>query len=320
MSTQRMLTRAVVALLVLGAPPAQGQETIRLRYRFPDAEPIRTRVTTETESTQTVQGMTQTMRQTTSMDFSMAVTGRTPEGDVHVRHLYEAVRVTSESPMGNFTYDSADPPASLPPALQAYGAMVGASFDMTVSPEGRVTAFTGLDAMMDRMLTGMELPPGPAGDMVRKSLEDQFGDDAMAEFMKSVLTPFPDRPLTVGDTWTQVSHASFGIPLTHETSFTLRSVENGVALFETVGTFRTDSTSVQTMGTMIQRFTLVGYAAGTLEVNVSDGQLVRGRTEGNMEGSVAITGPMGEMKIPMKTRTVTTTETIPPGEGAPGGS
>ncbi|MGK7311847.1 MAG: DUF6263 family protein [Candidatus Longimicrobiales bacterium M2_2A_002] len=145
--------------------------------------------------------MTQTQTQT--MRLRQEVLEVEPDGTADVRTTFVSHRMEADGPQGRQVYDSEDPDQATGPAMPAAtaGALIGASFDMKVTPDGRVQSVRGVEELMDRMMEPLgELPPEEASQ-ARAMLENTFGEDEMRSMLQQSLATLPDGPVGRGDTW-----------------------------------------------------------------------------------------------------------------------
>lgn len=271
------LTLAALLTCLGSAAPAAGQNAVHLRYSLQEGQTFRTLLTTESETFQTFQGMEQSTKQTMIQGTVMEVLSVHGDGVARLRYTTESVHVSMETPMGLMEYDSSNPDAVAPPALNAFALSVGSVLTMSVGPDGSIRDVTGGDEMLERMLDSMSFPPGMTKESMREGMRAQFGDDAMASV----------------------------------TTVTGRA--GGTVTLSIESTLSSDSESVMALAGMTQRYDVAGTSTGTTEIEESTGMYLRSRSEMTMAGTISTAAGALDMSIPMSSRTVMTVERVPAG-------
>lgn len=307
--TSSLFCVALLTSSLVSTAPAAAQEARLLRYNLQEGQTFRMVTTTESESSQTFQGMDQTTKQTMVQGTRMEVVSVDADGAARLRYTTESVRVSMETPMGLLEYDSSQPDAVVPQALRPIALTQGAVYLMTMDPDGSVRDVTGGEDMLDRLLDGMDFPPGMTKEGLREELEARFGDEAMATSFGQNLSGYPVDPVAVGASWTRTARTP-GFPLAMESVTTLTGRSGGTVTLATQATLSSDSASVLEMGGMTQRFDVTGTSSGTMEIEESTGMHFRSRSEMTMTGTVTISMGGRDMPIPMTTRTVNTVERV----------
>ena len=305
----QVLSFAALVTFLASAVPVVAQDAVLLRYHFQEGQSFRMVTTTESESSQTFQGMDQTTKQTMVQGTLMEVVSVDADGAVRLRYTTESVRVSMETPLGLLEYDSSQPDVAVPQALRPFALTLGAVYLMTMAPDGSLRDVTGGDEMLERMLDGMSFPPGMTKESMREDMRAQFGDDAMATSMAQNFSAFPDSPVAVGDSWTRTARMP-GIPLVMETVSTVTDRARGTVTLFTESTLSSDSESVMAMGGMEQRYEVSGTSSGTTEIEESTGMHLRMQSEMTIAGTISISAGGRNMTIPMSSRTVNTVERI----------
>lgn len=300
---------AFLTCTVVPTAPAAAQDARLLRYHLREGQTFRMVSTTESESSQSFQGMDQTTKQSMVQGTLLEVLSVDADGAARLRYTTESVRVSMETAMGLLEYDSSQPDAVVPQALRPIALTLGAVYLMTLAPDGSVSDVTGGEDMLDSMLDGMELPPGITAESMRQELEAQFGNDAVATSMAGNFTAYPKETVDVGTSWTNTGRTP-GIPLTMETVTTMTGRAEGIVTLAAEATFSSDSTSVLEAAGVSQRFDVTGTSSGTMEIEESTGMHFRSRIEMTMTGTITISMAGRDMAIPMSSRTVTTVERV----------
>lgn len=214
-------TLAFVATLVLSTA-CGGQEFVyRLDPEFGVA--YKRSTTTETRTRTQVQGM--------DLDVSTAI---------RVDHDVAFEAGADDTVVGRYTATSVSAEVGGMPGLDQapfdmndlYQGMVGVTLTVVTTRGGDVVEFDGLEAVMEGMLDRLEALDELRG-MVGQFLEGNLGEDQVEQMTGQFGLSMPDRPVAVGDTWTD-SVSALGIEV--ETTYTLADRSDGVASIDAAAT------------------------------------------------------------------------------------
>lgn len=214
-------TLALVATLVLSTA-CGGQEFVyRLDPEFGVA--YKGSTTTETRTQTRVQGMEVDVATTIRVDHDVA---------------FEAG--ADDTVVGRYTFSSVSAEVDGMPGLaqapfdmnDLYQGMVGVTLTVVMTRGGEMVEFDGLETVMEGMLARLEAPDELRA-MVNEFLEGNLGEDQMEQMTGQSGLSMPDRPVAVGDTWTD-SVSALGIEV--ETTYTLTGRSDGVASIDAAAT------------------------------------------------------------------------------------
>jgi hypothetical protein len=108
-------------------------------------------------------------------------------------------------------FDSAKKDGDFNPLTAAFGALVGQSLTMKMTPQGKITEVTGADELAKKL--GAAIPG--AEEQIKQQLketENQVGQ---------LVANFPDKPVDNGDTWTAKMKMGGATPMTVDATYTL---------------------------------------------------------------------------------------------------
>ena len=112
-----------------------------------------------------------------------------------------------------------------------YQEMVGLTFTTVMTRNGEMVEFDGLEAMMEAMLSLVELPD-EFREAASQMIEANFGEEQMRQMTGQTGLSMPDRPVAIGDTWTD-SQGALGMEV--ETTYTLAGRSDGLASIDATG-------------------------------------------------------------------------------------
>ncbi len=144
-----------------------------------------------------------TVEQTIGQVFRGVVQDIAPDGSTTLEQVIESVAMTTTSPMGSITFDSANPPPnrnSLDRRMaDLMSAMIGEPFSVVMSAAGAVQKVEGFSRMFDKMLK--TVPQDPAGAATMDALKQSFSDEFLLNMMAQGFAQLPSRPVKVGESW-----------------------------------------------------------------------------------------------------------------------
>jgi hypothetical protein len=120
-------------------------------------------------------------------------------GTTDVELTFDRALQTLESPMmGNMKYDSDDPDneENVPTLANILQNVVGGTMTMNVGPDGKVIAFSGMDAIREKVASKA------AANMFWQQMKHEYTDDgARKKWGEGPLLAYPNKEVGVGDEW-----------------------------------------------------------------------------------------------------------------------
>ena len=178
-----------------------------------------------------------------------------------------------------------------------YQGMTGVIFTMTVTRDGRVVEFGGVEEMMGAMMDRLEAPDELRA-AVGQLIEANFGEDQVKQMTGQSGLTMPDRPVAVGGTWTD-SLSVLGIAL--ETTYTLAEWSDGAVSIEASGSISgADDAGFEfpgmpsVPGLDLRYEALSGSIDGAYEVDEATGLAVAYNSDMTMDAKVVMDMPQVE--------------------------
>src|SRR5579863_4567501 len=252
----------LVALLTLLGAAAQAQDKLDLRLHFNKGDVRQTNLTLDESIGQTVQDAQQRTMQSLSIGYSLTVDDLDAQGNAIVSIHYDSIAFHSKSPAGEVDYDSTKQAANIPPMVGGMAALLGQGYWAKISPAGNVEQVSGLDALLKTVSAKLNIPEGPARAAADKLLRQQLDEQNLKIQLQSMFAPLPDRPVAIGESWYRKTQLMSGIPLTLETTYTLKARESGIAIIELAGRASTPDHSAIDAGLMKVTYDLHGEVHG----------------------------------------------------------
>jgi hypothetical protein len=314
---KRMIYFVLIAAVIVCVQCAQEKITLRLAVNAGDT--FVTRMTSVQQISQTVQNITNELAQETTMDLRYDVTSQAADSSSKIRMTYERIGFSQQGPFGSFEYRSWESPDEVPLAAQGFAILVGKSIEMELSPDGKVIAVTGIEAILDDMLESLEMTlDDNTRTMLKDNFKRQFGQDAVRENMSRMFAFYPDKPVGPGDSWSSVVKLTTGIPLIVNNECRITEIKDGKILLAVKSEIEPnkDERITQMMG-MEMFYDVHGKQEGTIVLDSISGWTLEGQLEQTFEGMVKITSPQApeqSMDRPMTVSSTITYSTIEPGE------
>ncbi|MHC4294760.1 MAG: DUF6263 family protein [Planctomycetota bacterium] len=267
----------------------------------------------------------QTMTQNVSMLMvSEMSVGEPDESGQKLKMVFKRIRQSIKAgPMSMF-FDSDSPTEQQNPMLAPiYNALIGAEIEVTLDPDGKPVAITGLEDLFDSLAkTNPAL--GPMLDNIKK----QFGDQMIKQLFSMGENFLPHKAVAKGDTW--VAESTEEYPMIGEVKIThnckLKDIEQTpagkTAIIEFAGSITGEEGATRDVGPTTKPFKMTFKKteirqSGTSRMNVETAMLAR--TEMDLDSAmviIAIREDGREMEMAIK-QEGNVLMTIAPGEYKP---
>jgi len=210
--------------------------------------------------------------------------------------------------MGQLDYDSTQR-TEVPMGAEGYAALVGQSFTVKLSPQGRVLKIEDLEKV--REAVEKKLPPG----MEASSMDGLkvFLDEASLKDMTELsMAMYPDAAVAPGDSWSRKMPVTMGFGIIVDSKWTLQKQEGGVATIQQAASIASnpDAPPMEIAGTAV-KFDLAGTQEGTIRMDEATGLAtlseIHQRIKGDMKAGVAADGS-SVMTMPIAFETDMTAE------------
>jgi len=274
----------------IGASCSSGGdgEKVELRLRLEKGESHRLRWTSDQKIQQTDEsGQQESVQQSAGIGLTFDVQEVDPDGTATVKVTFHAITFEQDSALGKITYDSADPPETAHPLAMKFAVLLGESFTIGLTPEGKVTSLEGVDAMFARILEGMDAPFPGMRQILEKQLQGLIGGNGLKEMVENSLAVYPPESVAVGDSWNGTSVFSKGLPLTMENTWTLKTLEDDKAVLAVESKIYPNAqVGPVDMGFSQLRYEVSGTQQGEIEIDLKTGWPSRQRLTQELSGTM----------------------------------
>jgi hypothetical protein len=309
-----LMSLAVTA--VLGAIVSDGysaEEKFDLKLKLKKGQKLGLRMVTNQKMSQTVMGQEQNMNQMMAVGMSFEVLDVDAEADMSIKTAYQAIHARMEGPMGVLEYDSTKPaePAAGNPMAAMYGAMLGSSVVLKISPKGGVLGIEGIDKMIEKMADKMATDEAMKQQM-KESMKNFINEEKMKEMSGTMVATLPENPVGIGQTWTNKISVPVGFPMEIEATNTLAEHKDGVFTIRTNAKFDSGNEPKPVeMGPMKMTMKMKGEQKGTIQIDAATGWIISRKTDMKFTGQFMAEAneqmPQG-MTVPMTIESVITVE------------
>ncbi|KXK54551.1 MAG: hypothetical protein UZ07_CHB004002527 [Chlorobi bacterium OLB7] len=246
---------------------------------------------TDQDITQEVAGQKITINQMMGMGYRYQVQSVDDAGTATITMAYDSIVVRNKTPMGEVNFNSADLSSDATPETAPYRAMVGAAFTLKLTKMGKVESITGMEEMMGKIVSEMGTGDPAQKAAIEQSLKRMISNEAMAETIERSMNIYPTTPVAVGDSWNHNMEVAMMMPMTVNTTYTLKNVANGVADLDVQSTVTNNANAkpMEMMGMEIN-YKLTGTQKGTMKVTVEDGWIATSSLKQTLFGTMSISG------------------------------
>jgi hypothetical protein len=283
-------TLLLMVVLIIGCA---GPKVV-LKFNLKPGTVYKYKVTTDQHIVQTIQGNVVDMDQQIIMEYRYDVQEINDQGNIVVGVVYEQIGYVQDGPLGHVEYRSWEDNEEIPMLARGFASLVDQGFIMEISPEGSIVDIKGTDKIIDRMIEDMDLSGmGGMVEEMRKNMQDQFGDAALRETMKSMFSIYPDHPVGVGDSWQATWDMSKGFPMILNNTWKLKQIDEKEVILDvyTKVEANKDAKLIQ-IGGMEMSYDLSGEQSGSMVLERATGWCTRSQVTQDFEGTIKASGGM----------------------------
>lgn len=278
------LLAPVVILLLLAA--CATSDKLALQLNFQKGKKYYYTTTSEQNVDQTFMGQSMKNSKKTTTGYIYEIKDINKDGNYNVTITYDKVE-TEKS-------EDTDRKSPIPDDF-----LKGFSFDMVVTPKGKVTEIKGMDKLMDAAINAVMVDSvkndtvaqavmKPVMDMIK----NQFSDKNMSSMMEQMTNYFPEGEVEVGDKWENVANVNTVINMKITTTYKVIDIANDVVKLDVDAKIATGEGE----GIMGMKMDLNGTQKGTMEIDSKSGLVLKSSVKQDIDGKINVMG----MDVPMK--------------------
>jgi hypothetical protein len=168
---------------------------------------------------------------------------------------------------------------------------------MVLARNGDILEVTGGDSLVAKMANSSGLQDEFSLNMMKKSLEKEFGSEALSDSYEQMTFIYPDKEVKVGDGWEN----EYSGKLSAKNTWTLKDLTANTASISGSALVEMDiaepATTMKLKGSQMTKIT----------TNLNTGFIERMNVEGNFEGVSTMT-QLGDQEIPTSIKSIVTYE------------
>nr|WP_321452193.1 DUF6263 family protein [uncultured Carboxylicivirga sp.] len=270
----------------------------QLRYNLEIGKKYGLKQLTTQDITQTIQGMTQNIKNTIGGDIAISI--KSKSADVYTSDfVFENLIFKMESPMFSMGFDSTDENQEENAMSSMFKAIVGHTFSMKFNNRGEVLEVKGFDSLLEKMKTAAGSTA--AAGAIEESLKGQFSNESLKQNLASMLIVYPDDKPKTGLTWSKTLEQSGGMPLVSKYNYKVTAANASVVEMEGDGTMATKEGFTQENMGMTQHFDLKGDVKMSAKIDAKTGWPISMKQSQDLDGNVSIESAQlpAPMEMPM---------------------
>jgi Family of unknown function (DUF6263) len=155
-----------------------------------------------------------------------------------------------------------------------FAALKGKSFMMQVNEKGEIISVSGLDKIGEALVSAVNLPDEMKQKMLQ-GFKGQFSEDAVKQMFSQSFNIFPNKFVSIGDSWQKRTASSAPIDLEATTTYTVKNIKNNLIYLTSNSKLRGDNNST-------------GTETGKLIVDAKTGLVTEASFEQKLNGKVQI--------------------------------
>lgn len=310
---RRALTREAVLLVVLCCVGfCAGAERREYRMRFEAGKKYRLRKVVEQRVTRVVGGGEHTLNQATEMGSDFDVQDVEADGSAWINYAYRESSLRLKGPGVDIEFDSSKKGVSVPIEAIGFALILGESFYVKMSPDGKVEKINGLDTMLSSVRG--KIPNVRGREQILESMKRQLDEGRVSDELEGYFAIYPDRAVGVGESWSRKAPASEVSARIVETTWLVKEVEDGVVVVEVGIVVKSNPKAepVDVRGVKMRR-EISGTGTGLIEIEESSGMIIRSEVTQETKEQMRVVpgGPIRRRQSttePVKTHRVVTFE------------
>ena len=180
-----------------------------------------------------------------------------------------------------------------------FSALLNQRLSLEMTRQGKIITVTGGDKLIDNMVNSVEDLDEFSKDLMRKSLEKDFGSEGLAKSFEQMTFFYPENPASSGTTWT----TDFQGKISGTTTWTLEKTEEektSISGTATISMYNVDNAMT---------LSLKGTQETLIQASAKNGFLLKMMVSGSGSGTSVMT-QMGNVEIPTTLEQTITYELI----------
>ena len=284
---------------------------VDLKFNLKKGDVTKYRATIEQTTTQQMGGMEQTVNQNQIFEYTIDVKDVNASGNFVTQITYTRVAINMAAGGMNIAFDSAEEDlAPANPQLMGFAALVGQSVNVTFSPKGEIVEVSGVEAMIESMISELAGDNEAMKGQMRQSLLQSFNDEQMKQMFGGSFIKYPEKVIKVGSKWTENQAVVTQFPLNVINNYVVNAITADKVDLEVTSTIVTEPGNKSNMQGIEATFNLFGTQSGTISIERSTGKIISSTVNQNISGNLSADMGGQNMDVPMTIASKVITEVI----------
>ncbi|MDN3587682.1 DUF6263 family protein [Pedobacter aquatilis] len=267
-----------------------AQKTYLLKQAFPVGKKYAYSINSDQIISQKADGKESNYIQNIGTDYTFEI-AEVKALDKNIKVVYNRVKIKSAGMGNELILDSDTEEAGKP---NPFAGLKNASFNMLISSDGSIKSVSGVDKMVNDMVTKITTDTAQIR-AVKASLAKQFNADVIKQTMESALKIFPQKSVKIGDSWTISSKVNITMPIESIVTYTLKEVKGNVAVLSIKGNLLSKG-GFESLGTKMQT-DLKGLNMGDAQVDLTTGMILNSHTRLELYGKMNAAGSVSDFEL-----------------------
>lgn len=282
-------------IFVLALLSFSSYAQIKLAYNLDSSTEYSSKLVLDQNISQTIFGQVQA--QQNAQGYGTKINVVNSEDGVYTLRL-EYTSIMLKQPMAGVDYDSETATTEPVGPMKAFASVIGNGYEITIDKSGMVSSISGLDEMVDSMISDMELTDEAQIAAMKTQLASQYNEANSESQLDRLILTYPDRMLNKGDTWSADESITAPFAMNIQTTYELVDYDDETATINVTSDIFTEGEPMSMMGATMTP-DLTGVQSGTITVDRNTGFILSSTLEQLISGVMNLTSPQ-EMEIPIE--------------------
>lgn len=310
MKKQQIIGIFLLALVLVlsSCEKKEASEKIHLHLKLEKGKTYDQLLTIKQDIKSEVQSQEQKMQQTMQFGFNFKVNDIFSDGLTSMTCTYSSIKFEMAMGEMKISYDSQNPEQDENPMGKILGSFLNKTFNIKFTPKMEVREISGMNEILNSLIESMGLDDNQKVQ-VMDQFSRQFSDEAMKESFQSSFNIFPDKPIGVGDTWTDTLDFSKTLPMTVITNYTVKERKDGkmtLAFNSVIETNKEASNSSAFQSKM--EYKISGTMNGTSIIDEATGWTLSSSVDQKINGSIVVEIEGKSIESPINIESIITLE------------
>jgi len=302
----RLLLSVAIALLIISAKA----DKVALKYNLTVGNTYKTKTLTDQVMEQSIMGQQQTIKNRMEGITAFKVQG--VEGNTIVLDTwYEKLTMSVETPMGNFMMDS-DKPDDTNPGSKVLSKLMNKHFTIKMAINGEIIDVIGSDTIMEDAFNEISSANNMQISIIKERVKQFVKKESLKGSLEIAIRCFPDKPVSIGDTWTNQLELVSIMPTQINNTWKLTDIKEGVSFLECKSTLKSKEDSpAQNMNGIQIKYNITGEQQTVSKIDEKTGWVIESTMNQEISGEIiadlsAQGGGNQKFPITMKSKTIIT--------------